>query len=154
MREDLALVAAVAAPAVGLEDLADEEHVAHCYESPVPDTAQFIVSCIAQTSGKGAELERYTQYADADAMNAAYQEVVTTFGVASQGSCQSGPNETEWEVGEQPGGRVQCAPQAVGIRFDWTDDLTSILSSLIDLGGSYKETYDQWVDAGPIVPQG
>jgi hypothetical protein len=125
-----------------------------CYESPVLDAALYIVSCIAQTSGKGAELERYTQYADADAMNTAYQEVVTSFGVASQGSCQSGPNETEWEVGEQPGGRVQCAPQAVGIRFDWTDDLTSILSSLIDLGGSYKETYDQWVDAGPIVPQG
>ena len=65
-----------------------------------------------------------------------------------------GPNEAEWDVSEQPGGRVQCAPQKVGIRFDWTDDLTNILSSLIDFDGSYKDTYDQWVDAGPIIPQG
>lgn len=126
----------------------------NCYESPSTDTAQYIVSCIAQTSGKGAELERYEQYADAGAMATAYQERVTDFGVASQGTCQSGPNETEWDFGEQPGGRVQCAPQAVGIRFDWTDDATTILSSLIDFGGNYKDTYDQWVDAGPISPQG
>jgi len=126
----------------------------NCYESPTTDTAQYIVSCIPQTSGKGVELERYEQYVDGNAMNAAYQERVTTFGVASQGSCQSGPNETEWDVGEVAGGRVQCAPQAVGIRFDWTDDLTSILTSFIDLDGSYKDTYDQWVDAGPIIPQG
>jgi hypothetical protein len=127
------------------------EFQSNCYESPSTDAAQFVVSCMPQTSGTGAELYRYEQYSDADTMNAAYQERVTNFGVASQGSCQTGPNETEWGIGEQPGGRVQCAPQAVGIRFDWTDDMTNILSSLIDFGGSYKDTYQQWVNAGPLT---
>jgi hypothetical protein len=127
----------------------------NCYESPqFSDAPQYIVSCIPQTSGKGAEIERYEQFADKASMDAAYQDLIDVFGVDSSGSCQSGPNEADWEINEQTGGRVQCAPQTNGIRFDWTDDLTSILSSLIDFDGSYKDTYDSWVNAGPIIPQG
>jgi hypothetical protein len=127
----------------------------NCYESPqFSDAAEFKVTCIEQTSGKGAEIARYEQFADNDAMNAAYQDLVDVFGVESTGSCQTGPNEADWTVNEQTGGRVQCAPQGVGIRFDWTDDLTSILSALIDFQGSYESTYSQWQDAGPIIPQG
>lgn len=125
---------------------------ANCHESPqFSDAAEFIVSCVAQTSGKGAELYRYEQYRDAASMNGAYQDLVTAFGVESQGgNCAQGPNEATWSVDQQTGGRIQCAPQAVGIRFDWTDDLSAILGSLIDLGGSYKDTYDQWQGAGPV----
>ncbi len=126
----------------------------NCYESPIWNTdAQFVVTCIEQTEGTGAELAQYKQYADADGMNSDYQGTVSAFGVTSTGSCQSGPNEAGWTLNEQPGGRVQCAPQTVGIRFDWTDDQSGILSTLIDFDGSYQDTYNQWQDAGPINPQ-
>ena len=127
----------------------------NCYESPNWNTdANTVVTCIEQTEGKGAELLQLQQFSAGAGMDAAYQRLVDAFGVESQGSCKSGPNEAQWTVNEQAGGRVQCAPQLVGIRFDWTDDLTSILSSLIDFDGSYQDTYDEWVDAGPIIPQG
>jgi len=127
----------------------------NCWESPqFADAADYKITCVPQTTGKGAEIERYEQYADKASMDAAYQDLVDVFGVESTGSCKTGPNEADWEVNEQTGGRVQCAPQTVGIRFDWTDDLSNILSGLMDFDGSYKDTYDQWVDAGPIIPQG
>ena len=127
----------------------------NCYESPNWNTAAVtVVTCVEQTQGKGAELLQLQQFSDGGGMAAGYQRLVDAFGVESQGSCEAGPNEAQWTVNEQAGGRVQCAPQFVGIRFDWTDDLTSILSSLIDFDGSYQDTYDQWVDAGPIIPQG
>jgi len=88
-------------------------------------------------------------------MNAAYQDLVTNFGVTSTGSCQSGANETTWAFNDDTvGGHIQCAPQKVGIRFDWTDDLTSILATLIDFDGSYPDTYAQWTDGGALIPQG
>jgi hypothetical protein len=123
----------------------------NCYESPIWNTsAQFEVTCMLQTSGTGAEILQLQQYADTDGMNAAYQALVSAFRVDSTGSCESGPNEAQWTVNEQTGGRVLCAPQKVGIRFDWTDDASGILSSLIDLDGSYKDTFGQWQDAGPV----
>ncbi len=48
------------------------------------------------------------------------------------------------------GGRLLCAPQGVGIRFDWTDDNLLILSTLFDLEGDYENTYQLWTEAGPI----
>jgi hypothetical protein len=127
----------------------------NCWESPIfAEPADYKITCVPQSSGKGAEIERYLQFADKPSMDASYQDVVDAFGVESTGSCKSGPNETGWSTNDQPGGRVECAPQKVGIRFDWTDDLTSILAGLIDFEGSYKDTYDQWVNAGPIIPQG
>jgi hypothetical protein len=127
----------------------------NCWESPqFADAADYKITCVPQTSGKGAEIERYEQYASKETMDSDYQDLVSVFGVESTGTCESGANETSWSVNEQAGGRVQCAPQKVGIRFDWTDDQTSILGGLMDFQGSYKDTYDQWVDAGPIIPQG
>ena len=100
--------------------------------------ADFVVTCMLQTDGKAAELAQYLQYAGADGMNSAYQGLVTAFGVESQGSCSSGPNESTWAVNEQTGGRVQCAPQTIGIRFDWTDDLSNILSLADRLRGQLR----------------
>jgi len=82
-------------------------------------------------------------------MDAAYQEAVERYGVEPTGSCESGPNETTWSIGDESFGRVQCAPQQVGIRFDWTDDRLSILSTLIDLDGEYELTHQAWLEAGP-----
>jgi hypothetical protein len=122
----------------------------NCSESPLfSDASTYIVDCLLQTSGKGPELAQYEQYDSKDAMDATFQDIVTTFGVASTGTCESGPNETDWSITGTTYGHVQCAPQKVGIRFDWTDDRLNILSSLIDFDGNYKATYDVWVNAGP-----
>jgi hypothetical protein len=127
-----------------------EDFQKNCFETPLfSDEATDIVTCALQLKGAGAEVVQYEQYDSADLMNADYQDLVDSFGVESQGSCQSGPNESSWEVGTTVGGRVQCAPQTVGIRFDWTDDTLLILSSLADFGGKYSEAYDDWVNAGP-----
>jgi hypothetical protein len=127
----------------------------NCWESPqFADAADYKITCVPQTSGKGAEVQRYEQYASKEAMDGDYQDLVSVFGVDSTGTCESGPNETTWSVNDETGGRVQCAPQKVGIRFDWTDDRMNILGGLMDFQGSYKDTYDQWVDAGPITPEG
>ena len=83
-------------------------------------------------------------------MNAEYQEKVEQYGVESTGTCSSGPNETTWSIDGTVRGRVQCAPQEAGIRFDWTDDQLAILSTLIDFDGDYENTYNLWLDAGPV----
>jgi hypothetical protein len=72
------------------------------------------------------------------------------FGGECAGDCEEGPNETTGSIEEEGGGRLLCAPQGVGIRFDWTDDELLILSSLFDLEGNYRNTYRLWVDAGPF----
>jgi hypothetical protein len=123
----------------------------NCHESPLyNDAATYVVTCIPQTSGTGAEIEQYKQFASKADMDATYQDLVGAFGVESTGTCQSGPNETNWTISGTTFGRVQCAPQKTGIRFDWTDDTTTILSSLIDFQGSYSDTYAQWINAGPV----
>ncbi len=120
-----------------------------CYESPASDGEVAILVCNLQQDGAGAEMLTYEKHVTADAMNAAYQERVEDFGVESQGSCQNGPNETTWSIDDVSFGRVQCAPQQAGIRFDWTDDRLNILSTLVDFEGDYNATYNLWLDAGP-----
>lgn len=55
----------------------------------------------------------------------------------------------DWSIGDESFGRLQCAPQQVGIRFDWTDTRLSILSTLIDFDGDYQTTFQTWLEAGP-----
>ncbi|MGI8929589.1 MAG: hypothetical protein ACR2H0_09040 [Candidatus Limnocylindrales bacterium] len=121
-----------------------------CIETPSSNDAIALVSCFLQTEGTGAELAIFQQYESNDAMDAVYQETVDQFGVEPTDSCETGPNETTWSIDGEQFGRVQCAPQEVGIRFDWTDDRLQILSTLFDLEGDYGNTYGLWVDAGPI----
>jgi hypothetical protein len=125
----------------------------NCYESPVWNTAAtYVVTCLEQVKGKGAEVFQYHEFDDNAALNAAYQDLVTAFGVESTGSCKTGPNETTWSFDSgDVGGRVQCAPQTVGVRFDWTDDETNIEGTLVDLDGDYGDVYDQWVNGGPFT---
>jgi hypothetical protein len=120
-----------------------------CIESPASEDEVAILACYLQQDGAGAELATYEQHASSEAMNAAYQERVTDFGMPSEGSCQSGPNETTWSIDDVVFGRVQCAPQMIGVRFDWTDDRLNILSTLVDFEGDYNGTYQLWLDAGP-----
>jgi hypothetical protein len=121
-----------------------------CIETPASDVADAVVSCFLQTEGTGAELAVFQQYPTAEEMDATYQNTVDIFGVESEGSCQSGPHETTWNVDDVVGGKLLCAPQGVGIRFDWTDDDLLILSTLFDLEGDYQNTYNLWTEAGPV----
>lgn len=121
-----------------------------CVETPSSDVADAVISCFLQQDGTGAELAIFQHYTSQSDMDDNYQTIVDQFGVDSEGSCQSGPNETTWSINDTTRGRVQCAPQAVGIRFDWTDDQLLILSTLFDFEGDYQNTYNLWVDAGPV----
>jgi len=157
---DIEQVAAygIAGSATGMTPEAEEllTHVPElfqetCTESPVAEDAEAILHCYLQTDGVGAELLQYASFANNSDMEVAYQEAVEQFGVPSEGSCQSGPNETTWSIGDDEFGRLQCAPQQVGIRIDWTDERLAILSTLIDFDGDYAATYDAWLEAGPEV---
>jgi hypothetical protein len=121
-----------------------------CVDTPSSNAATAVVSCFLQTEGTGAELAIFQQFASATAMDDTYRDLVDVFGVEPEGDCEQGPNETTWIIEEAIGGRLQCAPQGVGIRFDWTNDELLILSSLFDLEGDYQNTYRLWLDAGPF----
>jgi hypothetical protein len=128
-----------------------QEFLIDCWESPTPplfaEPATAVVTCILQTSGDGAEIAEYAQFATKTDMDLAYQERIDAFGVDPEGSCMTGPNEAPWSFGEEDLGRVHCAPQEIGIRIDWTDDRLKVLSSLVDFDGSYELTYEQWADS-------
>jgi hypothetical protein len=139
---------------LGAMDLAGHipaEFQRDCFESPTPplfsEPATAVVTCILQTSGDAAEIAEYAQFETKEDMDAAYQERIDAFGVESEGSCSTGPNEAPWNFGAEDFGRIQCAPQTVGIRFDWTDDRLNVLSTLVDFEGDYPSTYDQWTGA-------
>jgi len=121
-----------------------------CYEAPSSTSATAVIHCILQTEGTGAELLGFQSYDSNETMDAAYQEIVDQYGVESTESCQSGPGETTWNLDNAERGRIQCAPQQAGIRFDWTDNVLSILSTLIDFDGDYENTYSLWLNAGPV----
>lgn len=122
-----------------------------CFESPTPplfsEPATAVVTCILQTSGDAAEIAEYAQFESKQDMDDAYQARVDAFGVTPEGSCATGPNEASWNFGAEDFGRVQCAPQAIGIRFDWTDDRLDVMSTLVDFDGDYPSTYEQWTNA-------
>ncbi len=147
-------------PSSGAQDLL-LNHVPHdwsssCFEGPVPGPyggmAQFRVVCFLGDVGHtGAEIAQYTQYDNTDDMNAAYQSRVAAFPAGSADSCQNGSRETPYHYTGQSvdAGRLLCTDQAVGIRFDWTENSLDILSTLIDFDGSYTDTFADWGNAGP-----
>jgi hypothetical protein len=123
---------------------------ADCFESPgsfFETGAEATLTCML-TDGR-SDIAEYTKFDTKENMDAAYQTRVDTWAVESQGSCQSGPNETSYSIGGTSAGRILCAPQTVGIRVDWTYDTPLILSTLTDFEGSYEDTYQDWLIAGP-----
>ena len=144
---------------------AGEELLAHvpedwqssCYPGLVPpylaQTAEAVVTCfLSSSNADGAELAEYVSFASADDMDAAYQRRVDTFGIGDGSStCDVGPVEYGWHFGDEGPtiGRLLCAPQFAGIRFDWTDTRLNILGSMVDFDGNYAKAYDDWQVAGP-----
>jgi hypothetical protein len=121
-----------------------------CIEAPSSSNAVAVIHCYLQTEGTGAELLQFQSFGTNEEMDTAYQSVVDQYGVDSTGTCRSGPNETTWSLDEDERGRIQCAPQQVGVRFDWTDDVLIVLSTLVDFEGDYENTNQMWLNAGPV----
>jgi hypothetical protein len=121
-----------------------------CFETqpnPFETGAEAALSCSVATGR--SEIADYIQFDTKDNMDAAYQTRVDAYAVEATASCQSGPNETSYTIGGSPAGRILCAPQAVGVRDDWTHDNLKILTTLTDFDGSYSDTYEDWLVAGP-----
>jgi hypothetical protein len=128
-----------------------------CHQGLVPPylarTAEAVVTCfLSNTNADGAELAEYVSFASAADMDLAFQRRVDAFGSGdTDNTCDVGPTETPWHFGEDGPdiGRLLCAGQFAGIRFDWTDNRLNILSSMVDFDGNYARTYDDWQVAGP-----
>lgn len=121
-----------------------------CFETapnPFETGADAALSCSVPTGR--SEIADYVQFDTKDNMDTAYQARVDAYAVDPTASCQSGPNETSYTIGGSPAGRILCAPQAVGVRDDWTLDTLKILTTLTDFDGSYSDTYADWLVAGP-----
>lgn len=130
--------------------------VGNCFEGPVPGPygglAQARVACYLGDAGHpGADMAEYEQYDNTADMNAAYQARVATFPPGTADSCQNGSRETPYHYtgATVDAGRLLCTDQAVGIRFDWTENTLDILTTLIDFDGSYGDTFSDWTNAGP-----
>jgi hypothetical protein len=119
-----------------------------CFESPIfSDDASYVLTCVLQAKGKGAEVAQFEQFDTKEQMDRSYQAIVDQFGAEEKDTCQDGPHETTWQLGDTVYGSLACADEAVGIRFDWTDDRLNILSTLIDHEGNYANTYEQWTNS-------
>jgi len=123
---------------------------ADCQETPTSAfDAGALAAVVCGLDEPGANIAEYVQFDSAASMSTAYQQRVDNFGVDSQGSCQTGPNEAGYTIDGIPVGRLLCGPQVAGIRFDWTDERLSILTTLTDFEASYSDTYADWLAAGP-----
>jgi len=107
------------------------------------------VSCPLSDVGGKSNAADYVQFDTKVNMDAAYQARVDNWAVDPTASCQTGPNEVSYTIAGTPAGRILCAPQTAGIRFDWTLDSLMILSTLTDFDGNYGDAYEDWLIAGP-----
>jgi hypothetical protein len=116
-----------------------------CIELPLTSSdVDAYLTCFIQSSGDGIDFALYQAPQD---VPGAYQVVVDQYGTTATGDCATGPNESSWGRDEIDKGRLQCAPQQVGIRADWTNDELGILGTVIEFGGSYEELYTGWSNA-------
>ena len=101
--------------------------------------------------GERSDWAEYMSFRTQADMDASFNHLVEKWAVAESGkNCDAGAHQGGYTVnGGQPAGRLLCAPSITGTRFDWTDNAKLILSSLIDLEGSYPDMYQDWLIAGP-----
>ncbi len=121
-----------------------------CFESvgnPFDEGITAAVSCTLDDDR--SDVVDYLQFDSQASMETTYQQRVDIYSVESQGSCQTGPNETSYSIGGSPAGRILCAPSVIGARYDWTHDGLAILTTLTDFEGSYEDLYQDWLVAGP-----
>jgi hypothetical protein len=116
-----------------------------CVELPrTTDDVTAFLTCFIQPPAAGVDFALYQTPVD---LPSAYGVVVEQYGTTSTGDCTTGPNESTWTRDEVDKGRLQCAPQQVGIRADWTNDELGLLGAVIDFDGSYGELYAGWSNA-------
>ena len=158
--DDVSLIASVApdglppllsAGAVELLQHVPEDYRVGCFEA-VPSAAEagaLVALACALPAGSDVDLAEYVQFDSSETMNAAYQQRVDTYGSGEDQSCQEGPAEGLYTIGGEDTGRLLCAEQLIGARFDWTDERLDILSNLTDFDADYAVLYEEWLQAGP-----
>lgn len=119
-----------------------------CIQTSVFETGGEAALACHLAAGR-SDVVDYIQFDSQENMDAAYQTRVDDWAVTPTESCETGPTEGSYSISGAPAGRILCAPQTVGIRFDWTHDRLLILSTLTDFDGSYPDTYQDWQIAGP-----
>ena len=118
-----------------------------CIEFPRHDVElRALVTCFMQPEGDGAEAANYQAFTDPAALETSYQGAVDRWAVESTGDCETGPNESSWTFNDVERGRLMCAPQTVGIRFDWSNTETNIMGTMLDFEGDYGLTYADWAE--------
>ena len=141
----------LSAAAMELLQHVPEDYRPGCFET-VPSAAEpgaLVAVACALPEGSEVELAEYVQFDSTDTMNAAYQQRVDTYGTGEDQSCQEGPAEGPYTIDGEDAGRLLCAEQLIGGRYDWTDERLDILSNLTDFDADYAVLYDEWLEAGP-----
>jgi hypothetical protein len=127
-----------------------------CADTALPPilgrNATALITCFVGDISTGSDVAEYVQFPTKEDMDAAYDIHIDRFPVdTAVDSCKDGPGEHSYTIGSADAGRLLCAEQFVGIRYDWTDDRLNILSSLVDADSSYADLFQDWLIAGPNV---
>ena len=123
----------------------------NCFESVA---SVFLVGAkadiLCQLDGGKSDWAEYTSFGTQADMDASFTNVANKWAAQETGqNCDTGPHQGTYSIEGQTAGRVLCAPSVTGTQFDWTTNDLLILSSLIDVEGSYPAMYQDWLDAGP-----
>jgi hypothetical protein len=124
-----------------LIDQVPEAYRVACTRPPsLVDRANPSARCFVQDEGDGAEVVDVSQFADREAMNAAFD---AQLGSAPSGPCATPAAQSTWSTATG-NGRYGCKSLPFGMSLVWTDEATNVLGSVVDLEGDYSKTFAQW----------
>jgi len=112
------------------------------------------------TCGAGDLPFDYSLFSTAEAMKAAYDEDVAQAETppVPGGSCEEGTLEESYDIGETPGGRLNCREHisSAGLQFhviEWTNDQLLVIGYLSNRPHTWQELIEFWSQqAGPFSP--
>ena len=109
-------------------------------EQPGDDPPRVVLEC---PSDEVPAMTRFELYADAEARDRAFDDVVAFLDVPDEGECALGGPATHDFIGVQRVGRVACRASADRVDFFWTSDEAPLL---ISAGGpgSFGDHYRAW----------
>lgn len=111
------------------------------------------LSCDPPTEGVATLF--YDIYPDAAALNASYEGFRTLAGLEDEGTCEDGPAEGPWRIGEAEAGRIVCyVSSSDTATMYWTDDQLLVLATAIWTDDDIPAMYQWWIgpESGPVRP--
>jgi hypothetical protein len=129
------------------------EHIrATCQESPPEDWPLESIASVKCVPESGADVVWYDLFGAADDMDEYYFAVVTENGQtrASGGPCNRRPGEVDFQVGDQPGGRLVCYRGDGTVWFVWKTNELLTVSTAVRSGDNQRPLYEFWTTAGPL----